>query len=76
VDRANFIKADSVGSEAQILKQTQQSWQTVALEHPGRPIYRLETLAALVINDHPYDKLTGWSNVIPVVPVKGSDREL
>jgi hypothetical protein len=33
-------------------------------------IYRLETLAALVLNDHGYDKLTGWSNVIPVVPVQ------
>jgi hypothetical protein len=32
--------------------------------------YRLETLSALVLNDHAYDKLTGWSNVIPVVPVK------
>ena len=33
--------------------------------------YRLERLSALVLNDHAYDKLTGWSNVIPVVPVKG-----
>lgn len=24
----------------------------------------------LVLNDHAYDKLTEWSNVIPVVPVK------
>ena len=41
--------------------------------------YRLETLSALVLNlnDHAYDKLTGWSNVIPVVPVKGRrDRDL
>src|SRR5215467_14708968 len=38
-------------------------------------IYRLETLAALVLNDHAYDKLTGWSNVIPVVPVKGDATE-
>ena len=34
--------------------------------------YRLETLSALVLNDHAYDKLTGWSNVIPVVPVKAT----
>ena len=27
-------------------------------------IYRLETLAALVLNDYGYDKLPGWSNVI------------
>src|SRR5262249_11535911 len=33
--------------------------------------YRLERLSALVLNDHAYDKLTGWSNVISVVPVKG-----
>ena len=33
--------------------------------------HRLERLSALVLNDHAYDKLTGWSNVIPVVPVKG-----
>jgi len=38
-------------------------------------IYRLETLAVLVLNDHAYDKLTGWSNVIPVVPVKGDATE-
>ena len=39
--------------------------------------YRLETLSALVLNDHAYDKLTGWSNVIPVVPVKRRrDRDL
>ena len=37
--------------------------------------YRLETLSALVLNDHAYDKLTGWSNVIPVVPVKGDATE-
>ena len=29
----------------------------------------------LVLNDHAYDKLTGWSNVIPVVPVKGDATE-
>ena len=38
-------------------------------------IYRLETLAALVLNDYACDKLTGWSNVIPVVPVKGDATE-
>ena len=38
-------------------------------------IYRLETLAALVLNDYGYDKLPGWSNVIPVVPVKGDATE-
>ena len=37
--------------------------------------YRLERLSALVLNDHAYDKLTGWSNVIPVVPVKGDATE-
>jgi hypothetical protein len=37
--------------------------------------YRLETLSALVLNDHAYDKLTGWSNVIAVVPVKGDATE-
>jgi hypothetical protein len=37
-------------------------------------IYRLETLTALVLNDHAYDKSTGWSNVIPVVTVKGQGR--
>jgi hypothetical protein len=36
-------------------------------------IYRLETLAALVLNDHA--KLTEWSNGIPVVPVKGDATE-
>jgi len=40
-----------------------------------RHLYRLETLSALVLNDHAYDKLTGWSNVIPVVPVKGDATE-
>jgi hypothetical protein len=38
-------------------------------------IYRLETLAALVLNDHAYDQLAAWSNVIPVVPVKGDATE-
>ena len=38
-------------------------------------IYRLETLAALVLNDHAYDKLAAWSNVIPVVSVKGDATE-
>jgi hypothetical protein len=33
--------------------------------------YRLERLSALALNDHAYDKLTGWPNVVPVVPVKG-----
>jgi hypothetical protein len=37
--------------------------------------YRLETLSALVLNDHAYEKLTGWLNVIPVVPVKGDATE-
>ena len=39
------------------------------------PSVPLETLSALVLNDHAYDKLTGWSNVIPVVPVKGDATE-
>jgi hypothetical protein len=29
----------------------------------------------LVLNDHAYDKMTGWSNMIPVVPVKGDATE-
>jgi hypothetical protein len=37
--------------------------------------YGLERLSALALNDHAYDKLTGWSNVIPVVPVKGDATE-
>jgi hypothetical protein len=37
--------------------------------------YRLERLSALVLNDHAYDKLTGWSNVILVVLVKDDATE-
>jgi hypothetical protein len=43
---------------------------------PGGPReYRLETLSALALNDRAYNKLTGWSNVIPVVPAKGDATE-
>ena len=35
----------------------------------------LETLSALGLTDHAYDKLTGWPNVIPIVPVKGNATE-
>src|SRR5437764_14956589 len=37
--------------------------------------YRLETMSALALHDYAYDKVTGWSNVIPVVPVKGDATE-
>ena len=30
---------------------------------------------ALVLTDHAYDRLTGWPNVIPIVPVKGDATE-
>ena len=50
--------------------------------HDSRGQYRrlpssLETLSALVLTDHAYDKLTGWSNVIPIVPgPRQRDRDL
>jgi hypothetical protein len=40
-----------------------------------RHAYRLEALSVLVLNDHAYDKLIGWSNVIPVCTVKGDATE-
>ena len=50
--------------------------------HDPRGQYRrypsgLETLSALVSTDHAYDKLTGWSNVIPIIPgQRHRDRDL
>ena len=37
--------------------------------------YRLEMLSELVLNDHAHEKLTGWSNVVPIFPVKGNATE-
>jgi len=50
--------------------------------HHPRDQYRchpssLETLSALVLTNHAYDKLSGWSNVIPIVPgQRHRDRHL
>src|SRR6516164_6640721 len=62
------------GHRGCLWQRARAMWQTLGGQY-RRHQYRLERLSALVLNDHAYDKLTGWSNVIPVVPVKGDATE-
>ena len=75
-DRAFPLRYRWERTEARKRREAQVGSPPFALKK-SLPVSALvfERLSALVLNDHAYDKLTGWSNVIPVVPVKGDATE-